>query len=98
MDCRILWTTEALDELNSIVAFIRRDDPLAASRMGNRVLSKIKLLERQPELGKLFGRRTCYSLHKLVVNPYLLFYQYHAEHNKVEILQIWHGARRPPLI
>ena len=69
MDCRILWTTEALDELNSIVAFIRRDDPLAASRMGNRVLSKIKLLERQPELGKLFGRRTCYSLHKLVVNP-----------------------------
>jgi toxin ParE1/3/4 len=93
----IRWTDPAQTDFLEILGYIARDNPVAAERVGQRLLSAIDTLAAQPRLGRP-GR----VARELVIPrlPYLAIYRIieamHSTTSQVEILRLLHGARRWP--
>lgn len=43
MDYQIIWSPEALNQLDDLVGFISRNNPVAAEKLGNAIIEKILL-------------------------------------------------------
>jgi toxin ParE1/3/4 len=95
----IRWTDPAQSDFLEILGYIARDNPAAAERVGQRLLSAIDTLAAQPRLGRP-GRVA--GTRELVIPrlPYLAVYRIieatHLTTSQVEILRVVHGARRWP--
>jgi len=98
MDYRIIWSPDALNHLEHLVRFISRDNPEAAARLGNDIISKVLLLENFPRLGKIFREAGRDTLREISVPPYRVFYEINDAGQQIEVISIWHGARSEPEI
>jgi toxin ParE1/3/4 len=90
---RIRWTRPALADLEAIGDFVARDNPAAARRIVVGVVASVDALRDHPNLGRpgrLIGTR------ELVVSgtPYVVPYRVLGD--DVQILAVFHGARRWP--
>ncbi len=83
----------ALRNLDDEAACIAREDPEAAARTVGRVRRAVRRVARHPEIGRP-GRVS--GTRELVVaeTPYVVPYRVSGEY--VEILRVFHGARRWP--
>jgi toxin ParE1/3/4 len=89
----IRWLKRALANLDAEAAFIALDNPAAAARLVDTIARTVELLAQHPGLSRpwrLEGTR------ELVVadTPYLV--PYRVRNNVVEILRVFHGARKWP--
>lgn len=85
---RIIWTAEAVANLQSIFGYVSAFNAPAAARLALRLQLAANSLADHPER----GRQTTRGLRELVViHPYLIRYRVHDE--AVIILRIRHGAR-----
>ena len=93
------WTDPAQTDFNEIVAYIKRDNPAAAERVGRRLLTVVASLAQQPRLGRP-GRVA--GTRELVIPrlPYIAVYRiieaYPSTGGAVEVLRLIHAARRWP--
>lgn len=87
---KVVWLNEAIDQLDLIVAYIELFDPIAAERIGDRLFALGESLRDFPYRGRPAGNG---ARELVTVPPYVLRYQIDGE--KVSILSIRHGARRP---
>jgi toxin ParE1/3/4 len=90
---RIRWTRPALADLEAIGDFVARDNPAAARRIVVGLVASVDALRDHPNLGRpgrLIGTR------ELVVSgtPYVVPYRVLGD--DVQILAVFHGARRWP--
>jgi len=90
---RVRWLRTALVNLDEEADYIAEDDPAAADRLVQRIPTAINLLAKNPSLGRP-GRVP--GTRELVIagTPYILPYRVRAE--TVEILRVFHAARRWP--
>ncbi len=91
---RVDWSGDALDEFDGIVAFIARDNPLAANKVADFIEQTIHDLAAMPTGRK--GRVT--GTYEKVVSglPYIVAYALGNEprgHETITILRVIHGAR-----
>ena len=92
---RIIYTRRVQPELRQIAETIAHDNVSAANRFVKELEHVCSLLAITPEMGPLrpkIGR----NVRSLGVGSYLIYYRWHAEQERVEILTAWHGRRRPP--
>jgi plasmid stabilization system protein ParE len=88
----------AQDDLKTIVAHIRIDDPDAAIRMYEKLKESIGKLAEFPLMGpvpldtKIAGQ----GYRMIVVDPYLVFYILVMEDNTVEVHRVLHGKQDFP--
>jgi toxin ParE1/3/4 len=90
---RVIWTAQALVELESIGDYIARDNQRAAAAMITRILDLVDLLGEQPEIGRpgrIAGTR------ELVVTNTPFVVPYRVGEGCVEVLSVFHGARKWP--
>ncbi|MEQ1843680.1 MAG: type II toxin-antitoxin system RelE/ParE family toxin [Verrucomicrobiales bacterium] len=91
---RLIWTTEARDDLAAAFAYVSTDNPKAGARLVLRIGGHIaRQLTRFPESGRpgrIEGTR------ELVGSgtPYVVPYRVSGE--TVTILRVYHGARKWP--
>ena len=88
----VLFSPEALQDMEDIRNYIAMDNPEAAERVLNAFEANAALLAMQPGLGQL--RFTLRGLRVRVVSEfpnYLMFYREQA--GRVEIVRVLHGAR-----
>ena len=97
MDWKIDWTEPALADLASIVRFISQEDKEAAERVGYRIVDHVTILKTFPETGPIFRRRPRGNVRLIICRPFKIFYRIHDGNRLVEILHVWHGARKDPL-
>lgn len=90
---RVRWLRRALQNLDEEAEYIARDDPDAAAQMVDRIATSVERLATHPALGRT-GRVP--GTRELVVSgtPYVVPYRVHGE--TVEILRVFHGARKWP--
>lgn len=85
----------AQDDMKSIIAHIRIDDPDSAIRMYEKIKMSIAQLANFPFMGpvpldtKIAGQ----GYRMVVVDPYLVFYIPVMEDNTVEIHRVLHGKQ-----
>ncbi len=94
MGCKIIFSPQAVAELESAVRFIANDNPEAAMRVGNALIDRVSILESFPLIGSPYPKRP--GVRKLVSRLYIIFYRPRLEENYVDILRYWHGARGEP--
>jgi toxin ParE1/3/4 len=89
---RVRWLRRALRNLEEEADYIARDDPQAAAQV-ERIATLVDLLATQPALGRP-GRVP--GTRELIVigTPYIV--PYRVREDTVEILRVFHGARRWP--
>jgi toxin ParE1/3/4 len=90
---RVKWLKRALENLDQEAEYIARDNPQAAARVVQRITASVDGLAIHPALGRA-GRVA--GTRELVISgtPYLV--PYRVRGGTVEILRIFHGARRWP--
>jgi toxin ParE1/3/4 len=90
---RTRWTRPALADLEAIGDFVARDNPGAARCLVARIADSVEALADHPHLGRP-GRIT--GTRELVVAETAYIVPYRARGDEVEILAVFHGARRWP--
>ncbi len=94
MGCKIIFSPQAIADLESAVRFIAKDNPDAAVRVGNALIDRVSILENFPRVGSLYPKRP--GVRKLVSRPYVIYYRPRIKAGYVDILRYWHGARGDP--
>ncbi|MBX9824692.1 MAG: type II toxin-antitoxin system RelE/ParE family toxin [Xanthobacteraceae bacterium] len=90
----VQWSPQAIDDLASLRAYIAEDNPAAAKRIVLQIIRNVdQLLSGQPEMGRP-GRVP--GTRELVVprTPYIV--PYRVRDSRIQILRIYHAARRWP--
>jgi len=90
---KVLFTPSARDEFLSAIAFIRRENPIAARRFRKRVETVLRRLARFPESGRRIPEYPDLPHREIVVAPYRFFYR--VERSAIWIVAVWHGAQLP---
>jgi len=85
---RIVWTDEAVGQLEAIVTYVSAFNPAAAERLGKRLIAVADSLVEFPNRGRSIGKQL---REMTVVRPYVL--RYRVEDASVIILRIRHAAR-----
>ena len=98
MDFQVVWSNPALADLQEIVTYIARDDPIAAERVGTAILDHVETLRTFPLIGPIYPRGSHGSRREIVCGNYRIFYRVSEPGKLVEVLTIWHGARGTPQI
>ncbi len=89
-----VWSPEAIEDLSSLRTYIEQDDPKAARRVALRIVQNVELLlAENPEMGRL-GRVP--GTRELVIPRTPFIVPYRIVMNTVQILRVYHGARRWP--
>jgi toxin ParE1/3/4 len=93
---RTVWSPQAIDDLVALRTYIEQDNPAAARRIVLHIIQNIDtLLPRSPEMGppgRVPGTR------ELIIPRTPFIVPYRLEGNTIQILRIFHGARRWPEI
>ena len=96
MAYKILFTEDALADLEVILDYVRADNPSAADRFGTSLLNYVELLESFPRMGVPVRRRP--GVRKIFHSPVRIYYRLHEDRSLIEILHLWHGARKNPTL
>jgi toxin ParE1/3/4 len=90
---RVRWLRVALANLDAEAEYIAQDNPAAAARVVQKILRAVDLLKENPAMGRA-GRVA--GTRELVVaeTPYVIPYRVRGD--AVEILRVFHAARKWP--
>ncbi len=89
----IHWSVEAVNDLACVRTFVSQDNAAAARRLASRIIQAIESLAENPAVGRQ-GRVT--GTRELVVPHTPFIVPYRVRFSRLEILRIYHGARRWP--
>jgi toxin ParE1/3/4 len=90
----VVWDDEALDDLDSIGAFIASDNPAAARRVVEHIRERSLLLEASPRLGKPIAERL--GARELILSRYPYVLAYEIDGDEVRILAVFHQSQNRP--
>jgi toxin ParE1/3/4 len=89
-----VWSPEAIEDLAALRAYIEQDDPRAARRIALHIIENVELLlPANPQMGRP-GRVP--GTRELVVPRTPFIVPYRIAGGNIQILRVYHGARRWP--
>jgi addiction module RelE/StbE family toxin len=88
---KILWSQEAIDDMDSIATYIEKDSPAYAKAVVKTFFSKAEILIDFPLLGRIVPEYQNENIRELFIYSYRLIYN--IEHNAINIIAIIHGKR-----
>ena len=88
---QIIYSKNAILDLNSLETYISKDNPIAARKVANNILLAVKLLETMPKIGRPGKIKETRELiiHNL---PYLVRYKINKE--TIQIINVFHTSRK----
>lgn len=87
----IRWSTDALDDLESIASYIEQDSPEKANDLVSAIFEKVEMLKDFPQLGRIFSERNIERIREIIYKNYRIVYE--IKSNIIEILIVAHGSR-----
>ncbi len=91
MAYKIVWTDEALSDIESIGSYIEKDSPFYAELVVNRFFSSAEQLTDFPEMGRIVPEEQDESVRELIVYSYRLMYEIRS--SEIYILMVIHCKR-----
>lgn len=96
MDYQVTLSLSARRDLEEIVRYISLDAPERAMKFGRFLISKVKLLAKSPEMGRVVPEFGSSDIREIVVRSYRVIYRVNHKNRKIEIIRFWHGRRGMP--
>jgi toxin ParE1/3/4 len=88
---RIVWSSRAAQDLNSIIDYIAADSPAYAGIVLKKIVNQTRILARFPQAGRKVPEFDDESLRELVVYSYRIIYR--LQEDEVLIVSAIHGKR-----
>lgn len=88
----INWTSQSLEDIDTIAEFIAKDSQKYASIQVDRFFDEVKLLNEQPLLGKPVPEIKDKSIREILQGSYRIIYCLVSK-DKIDILTIHHSKR-----
>jgi toxin ParE1/3/4 len=87
----VVWSPNALNDVDEIAAYIARDSPTYASAVVEKILDITRNLQNFPLLGRVVPESNEESIRETFVYSYRLIYQVQEE--TITIIAVVHGKR-----
>jgi len=87
----IVWSEEALEDIESIASYIEKDSPVYASSVVSKFFEKAELLIENPKLGRVVPEFSEESLREIFVYSYRLIYE--LKESEIVFVAVIHGKR-----
>jgi toxin ParE1/3/4 len=91
---QILWSPQAIRDVESIRAFIAQDSPAYAELIAERLVSAVERLQEFPESGRIVPERQNSAIREVIAPPYRIVYRLRGSF--VEIATVFRSARQFP--
>jgi toxin ParE1/3/4 len=91
MAYRVVWSPRALDDIDSIAAYISRDSTAHASTVVAKIIRTTKILRRFPFAGRMVPEFEDESLRERFVYSYRIIYRVQGQ--TVTVAAVIHGNR-----
>ncbi len=92
-DHKIEWLLEAAKDVARLREFIKKENPRAAKKAGERILKAVKLLTKNPEAGMPSPDENCEEFRDLYVpfgkGGYTV--RYRSKQQTIIIVRVWHS-------
>jgi toxin ParE1/3/4 len=95
---KILWSPEALEDLEALTSYIASTNVRAAIATGRAILRKTRGIPQNPHAGRIVPERNDPEVREVFCGNYRIIYRLPRNTDRVEIMRIWHGARGEPRI
>ena len=89
---KIIWTHQAVMDLNDIFEYISKDSKRYAENQVRRIQQLTQILKTQPECGRIVPELELKTIRELIEGNYRIIYRFLTT-GKVEILAVHHSAR-----
>lgn len=86
---KVFWTKESIDRLNEIEFYIARDNPNAAIRLIDYLISLGESLSENPERGRIVPEFSIKAIRELLYKNYRIVYL--IKKNRIEVLTVFEG-------
>lgn len=90
----ILWSPQALHDLESIREYIARDSTLYADLVVRRIVAGVDRLASFPESGRVVPERGDPKIREVIVKPYRIVYR--RQSAEIEIVTVFLASRLLP--
>ncbi len=84
---RLRWTNEALKRLQKIEVFIAKDNPVAAAKFVDKLISLAETIPENPQKGRIVPELSIEYIRELLHKNYRIVY--HVKKNSVDILTVF---------
>jgi toxin ParE1/3/4 len=91
MDCRVVWSAKALEDVEAIGLYISNDSPSYAGAVVKKVLDSTRILAHFPFAGRIVPEFGDESIREKFVYSYRVIYRIQAQ--TVTIAAVIHGRR-----
>jgi len=91
---RIIWSIPAVDDLESIHSFIKRDSLAYADTVIFEIIESVERLIMFPESGRFVPELNDEKTREVIVGNYRIIYE--SDSGTIRILTVLHGARLFP--
>ncbi|NUO08892.1 MAG: type II toxin-antitoxin system RelE/ParE family toxin [Candidatus Brocadia sp.] len=88
---KIKWTLQALEDVEAVVNFIKRDSRYYARMFAIKVFEAVDRLELFPESGRVVPELNRKEIREVIIGNYRIIYRIRDE--LVEILTVYHSSR-----
>ena len=94
---KVIWTDPAIANLKELCEYIAKENPDAARKLALELVKYAEGLKTLPLRGKVYPKFGDGQIHEIPYRSYRIFYNVYEELKRVDILQVWHGARDEPV-
>lgn len=90
-EVKIIWSEEALKDIEEIISFISKDSELYAVNFASKIISAVETLRVFPEIGRIVPEYADPKIREIIYRNYRIVYQ--IEDRAVEIITVSHGSK-----
>ena len=95
---RLVWTLEAIADLESIRDFIGKTSPQYGNVVAARLVEAMERVRLFPKSGRVVPEMQRDDIREVIHGYYRLVYRFREDHNLVEVLTVVRASREFPLI
>jgi addiction module RelE/StbE family toxin len=92
MDYRVVWSPEAIEDVESIATFIERDSPFYAKAVVTKIMQQARTLTSSAQRGRIVPELEDGAVRELFIYSYRLIYR--IKDQTVLIVAVVHGKRQ----
>jgi plasmid stabilization system protein ParE len=96
VDWQVIWSASALDNAEAAVRHLAKDSPAAAENLRAALFAATDVLAKLPEIGAVYEPDESGRTREIACHPYRIFYRPRADDCRVDVILVWHSARREP--
>jgi addiction module RelE/StbE family toxin len=91
MDYKLIWSPQAIEDIEAIAEYIARDSTIYAESTVERIFQAPERLMQFPKLGRVVPEKKDESIREVFVFQYRIIYEILA--SEIHILTVVHGKR-----